>query len=69
MGFDQKGNSVFRVSRGQSGQWDVNEKGFDKPIASFDSEMDAFSYARDLARIKPGSEVVAERPSAISRRG
>lgn len=60
MGFDQKGNTVFRVSRGDNSQWDVNEKGFDKPIASFDSEMDAFSYARDLAKIKQGSEVVVE---------
>lgn len=60
MGFDQKGNSVFRVSRGESSQWDVSEQGFEKPIASFDSEMDAFSYATDLARIKQGSKVVVE---------
>lgn len=60
MGFDQKGDIVFRVSRGESSQWDVNEKGFDKPLASFDSEQDAISYANDLAGTKQGSKVVVE---------
>ncbi len=60
MGLDQKGDIVFRVSRGENSQWDVNEKGFDKPLASFDSERDACSYANDLAKTKQGSKVVVE---------
>ena len=64
MGLDQKGDIVFRVSRGESGQWDVNEEGFDKPLASFDSETDASNYANDLAKTKQGSKVVVEERAA-----
>lgn len=60
MSLDQKGGAVFRVARGENGQWDVNEKGFDKPLASFDSEEDACSYANDLAKTRQGSKVVIE---------
>ncbi len=60
MGFDQKGNIVFRISRGENSQRDVNEAGFDKPLASFDSEGDARAYADDLAKTKAGSRVVVE---------
>jgi hypothetical protein len=67
MGLDQKGNIVFRVSRGPNSQWDVNEKGFDKPLASFESEKDACSYANDLARTKEGSKVVVEGRELIGR--
>ena len=64
MGLDQKGDIVFRVSRGENGQWDVNEEGFDKPLASFDSETDARNYANDLAKTKQGSKVVVEERAA-----
>ncbi len=57
MGFDQKGTSVFCVARGESGQWDVTEEGFDKPLASFESMQDAQAYARDLAKTKDDSTV------------
>lgn len=67
MGLDQKGDIVFRVSRGENSQWDVNEKGFDKPLASFDSEQDACSYANDLARTRQGSKVVVEGRELIGR--
>ena len=60
MGFDQKGDIVFRVSLGKSNKWDVNEKGFDKPLASFDTEKDASIYANDIAKTKKGSKVVVE---------
>lgn len=60
MGFDQKGEIVFRVSIGKSNKWDVNEKGFDKPLASFDTEQDASNYANDIAKTKKGSRVVVE---------
>lgn len=60
MGLDQKGNIVFRVARGNNSKWDVNEEGFDKPLASFDSEQDARSYANDIAKTREGSTVVVE---------
>ena len=57
MGFDQKGTPVFNVSQAASGQWDVCEDGFEKPLASFNSEDDARKYAEDLASTKQGSQV------------
>jgi hypothetical protein len=69
MGLDQKGDIVFRVSRGANSQWDVSEKGFDTPLASFDSEKDACSYANDLAKTKQGSKVVVEGRELIGRLG
>ncbi len=60
MGLDQKGDIVFRVSRGKNNQWDVSEKDFDNPLASFDSEGDACKYANDLAKTKQGSRVVVD---------
>ncbi len=57
MGFDQKGTPVFCVGKGSSGQWDVCEEGFDKPLATFNSEADARKYAEDLAATKAGSQV------------
>ena len=60
MGLDQKGDVVFRVARGANRLWDVSEKGFDEPLASFDSDEDACKYANGLAKAKPGSKVVVE---------
>jgi hypothetical protein len=60
MGFDQKGDIVFLVSRGKNNKWDVSEKGFDKPLASFDTEKDARTYANDIAKSKHDSKVVVE---------
>ena len=57
MGFDQKGNSVFCIVPGDNGQWDVKEEGYEKALASFDTEDDARAYAYDLARTKEGSTV------------
>lgn len=67
MGLDQKGEIVFRVSPGENSQWDVNEKGFDKPLASFDSEQDACSYANDLAKTRQGAKVVVEGRKLVGR--
>lgn len=58
MGFDQKGETVFSVLPGKNNKWDVSETGFDKPLASFDTETDARNYAHDIARTKQGSRVV-----------
>ena len=60
MGLDQKGNPVFRVSRGSNGQWDVCAADFDKPLASFDNQRDARNYADDIAKTKKGARVIIE---------
>jgi len=57
MGFDQKDETVFNVSLGKSNKWDVSETGFDKPLASFDTETEARNYAEEIARTKPDSTV------------
>jgi Uncharacterized protein conserved in bacteria (DUF2188) len=67
MGLDQRGDIAFRISRGENSHWDVNEKGVDKPLASFDSEREACSYANDLAKTKQGSKVVFEGRNLIGR--
>jgi hypothetical protein len=58
MGFDQIGSVVFRVVHGADSRWDVNEEGFDKPLASFDTQELATKYANDIARTKEGSRVI-----------
>jgi hypothetical protein len=60
MSLDQKGGTVFRVSPSAGGQWDVSEKSLDKPLASFESEVVACTYANGLARSRHGSKVVVE---------
>jgi len=69
MGFDQKGKPVFCVTRGESGKWHVSEEGFEKPIASFDSQDDAEEYARDLAATKEGSIVKMPGQGGATTRG
>lgn len=58
MGFDQKGDIVLRVARAKNHKWDVSEQGFEKPLASFDREIDALSYANDLAKSRAGARVI-----------
>jgi hypothetical protein len=57
MGFDQKGSSVFRVKRGNTGKWNVMQAGIEKPLASFDTQNVACEYAFELASTKNGSNV------------
>jgi hypothetical protein len=57
MGFDQKGTVVLRVCRAKNQRWDVKEQGLEKPLASFDQEIDALTYANDLAKTKEGTRV------------
>lgn len=57
MGFDQKGSSVFRVKRGNTGKWNVMQAGIEKPLASFDTQDVASEYAFELASTKDGSNV------------
>jgi hypothetical protein len=60
MGFDQIGKVVFRVLPGKQSKWDVNEDGFDEPLASFETKELAAKYAHDIARTKEGSSVVVD---------
>ena len=55
MGFDQKGTPVSCVAHGVSGQWDVSEERFEKPLASFNSSNCARENAEGLARTQEGS--------------
>jgi hypothetical protein len=57
MGLDQRGTPVFCVKPGRTGQWNVMEEGFEKPLASFDDQEDAMEYAQGLADTKEGSRV------------
>ena len=47
----------YVVERSNAGQWDVNEEGFDKPIASFQEKDDAVEYAQRLADTKEDAKV------------
>ncbi len=60
MGFDQKGSVVIKVQQGENGQWDVNETGFEKPLATFDGKDKALEYANDIAKTKGGSRIEVE---------
>jgi hypothetical protein len=57
MGFDQKGSIVLKVQLGTSGKWDVNETGFEKPLATFETKEKAIEYANDIAKTKGGTRV------------
>jgi hypothetical protein len=57
MGFDQQGSVVIKVKQAPNGQWDVNENGFERPLATFDSESMAITYANDVVGSKAGSRV------------
>jgi len=66
MGFDQKGTVVICVSPGINGTWDVSEKGFEEPLASFNDKEDAYAYATDLSKTKPGATVLVEDEEGFS---
>ena len=66
MGFDQRGTVVLTVTPGAQGKWDVCEKGFEKPLASFDSKEDAYAYANDMKKGKEGQTVLAEEGKGAS---
>jgi hypothetical protein len=48
---------VYYTVELRSGQWEVNESGFVKPIASFSVKRDALAYARELAKTKEAAEI------------
>jgi len=57
MGVEQKGASIFRVTRGDPGQWNVTEVGVDKALASFDSPKGARKYAREMAKSRKAAAI------------
>lgn len=65
MGFDQKGTLVFRVARDKTGVWNVQEEGYDQPLASFDTSEDAREYVLDIAKSKDGSIVKMNETDSI----
>jgi hypothetical protein len=52
-----EGPIKYTVCFAQSGQWDVNEQGFEKPIASFADRKAAVEYANRLAATKTDATV------------
>ena len=47
------GNTVrYVIERSIAGRWEVNQDGFDEPIASFEERADALEYAQRLADMK-----------------
>ena len=48
----------YLVACTRSGQWEVNESGFEKAIASFSIKADAIDYAERLAETKRSADVL-----------
>ena len=46
------GNLYYTVTRSRSGQWEVTEPGFDRPIVSFSDRDDALEDARRLTEVR-----------------
>jgi Uncharacterized protein conserved in bacteria (DUF2188) len=57
---------VICVSPGLRGRWDVSEKGYDEPLATFEDKEDAYAYATDLMRSRPGSAALVEDEEGFS---
>lgn len=66
MGFDEKDTVVICVSPGIKGKWDVSEKGFEEPLASFDDKEDAYAYATELMKSKGNATVLVEDEDGFS---
>lgn len=66
MELEQTETMVICVSPGLNGRWDVSEKGFDEPLASFDEKEDAYAYASDLTRTRPGATALVEDDDGFS---
>jgi hypothetical protein len=52
-----EGKVTYKVCLAKTGQWDVNEQGFEKPIASFADRSAAVEYANRLAATKTDASV------------
>jgi len=63
---DRQEPIVICVSPGLYGRWDVSEKGFEEPLASFDDKEDAYAYAGKLMLSRPGSAALVEDEEGFS---
>ena len=50
----------YVVKQSSSGEWEVNESGFDKPIASLPTRDEALDYAQRLAATKESADIRCE---------
>lgn len=66
MRFEQQERLVIYVSPGLHGKWDVAEKGFDQPLASFNGKEDAYAYAAALRSATPGATALVEDDDGFS---
>lgn len=57
---------VICISPGLRGRWDVSEKGYEEPLATFDDKEDAYAYATDLMKSRPGSAALVEDEEGFS---
>lgn len=57
---------VICVSPGLRGRWDVSEKGYEEPLASFDDKEDAYAFASKLTKSRPGSAALVEDEEGFS---
>lgn len=57
MDIKPKSRVCYKVRRSDSGQWEVNEEGMGKTIASFSVKDDAVDYAHRLAETRNAAEV------------
>lgn len=55
-----EGKVCYKVQRSDLGQWEVNEEGFEKAIASFSVKDDAVDYAHRLAETKNAAQVLVQ---------
>lgn len=49
--------SIFVVSPGAGGKWNVVEEGLAKLVACFDDKDDAIDYATDVAKTRPSGRI------------
>jgi len=66
MEFEREETLVICVSPGLNGRWDVSEKGFEEPLATFDEKEDAYVYAARLTRSKKKATVLVEDEEGFS---
>jgi hypothetical protein len=57
---------VICISPGINNRWDVAEKGFEEPLASFYKKEDAYAYAIALTRSKEDATVLVEDDEGFS---
>ncbi|HEX7634316.1 MAG TPA: DUF2188 domain-containing protein [Noviherbaspirillum sp.] len=66
MGSDPNAPLVICISPGLHGKWDVSEKGFEEPLATFDAKEDAYAYATELTQSAEGATVLVEDEEGFS---